>query len=147
MYGMYIWYAVMNSRIFWGETSRYTEPMKAPPVGAKQKKLKFFSRYSKNALLEYVSSKISFFRLRNTFLCVFFFNPYIQINHLYDHKLVRAAKQFELKRYNKQCRRNHLKQCRIFSSRRKGWIMLPEKSRRKSSIKNDWKFEWMKTLP
>ena len=50
--------------------------------------------------------KLLKFRLQNTLLCVFFFKSNAQIKHLYDHKLVKAAKQLEVKGYNKQFNRN-----------------------------------------
>ena len=80
-------------------------------------------------------SKLLKFRLRNTLLgrC-FWKGSYIQIKYVYIHKLVRAANQFQLKSYSKYCSRNQMKQCRLFTSRRKRWILLPEKSRRLNQV-------------
>ena len=40
---------------------------------------------------------------------------YIQTINLYGYKIVRAAKQSELKRCSKQYRRNHMKQYKLFT--------------------------------
>ena len=44
---------------------------------------------------------------------------YIQIKNVYGYKLLRAVKRFELKRCSKQYRRNHRKQCKLFTSKKK----------------------------
>ena len=122
-------YAAMNPRIFWAE-QQIIEPMKAPAVGAKQKKLKnilppgTLKMHSLDfSVLSFhfkTFSKLLKFILRNTLLgrC-FSKSSYIQIKYVYIHKLVRAANQFQLKRYCKYCSRNQMKQCRLSTSRRK----------------------------
>ena len=51
-------------------------------------------------------------------------NSYLQIKNLYGYKLVRAAKQSELKRCNKYYRRNHMKRCKLFTQKKNQRIAL-----------------------